>query len=338
VAVAAMALRRYIGRLFDCRRAPVILMFHRIADPPCDPWALSVSPARFEDQMRALKARRIPLSMTEFVRRLEDGTLPALAVAVTFDDGYVDNLRTAKPILEKFGVPATVFLTTGFLGQQKEFWWDELARLILVRREEARGTVVIGGRSMPVQLPPLSRGTAPRTTWRAWNPPRTARERLYFEVWKALQVLDHRARDLGLHEVRRLFGQDSASPDDFPMTPGDVRQLIAGAGIEIGAHTRTHPPLSTLGLAERRSEIQESRTACEALTGTPVRGFAYPHGDLDKVTMDLVRDSGFHWACSTRAVAVNGARFDLFNLPRQQVCNWRAAKMQRALNHIETDA
>jgi peptidoglycan/xylan/chitin deacetylase (PgdA/CDA1 family) len=333
-----MALLRYIRRLFGDRRAPVILMFHRIADPPCDPWALTVSPLRFEEQMRALRAWSIPLSMTEFVRRLEDGTLPALAVAVTFDDGYVDNLRVAKPILEKVGVPATVFLTTGFLGQQKEFWWDELARLILVRREAARGALVIGGRTVPVHLPAMPEGAKPRSTWRTWERPRTARECLYVELWKALQLLDHRARDLGMHDVRQLFGRDSASADDFPMTAEDVKRLIAGPGIEIGAHSKTHPPLSTLGLTERRSEIQESRTACEELTGTPIEGFAYPHGDLDAVTMDLVRDSGFHWACSVRPAAVNRSRFDLFNLPRLQVQNWTPAKMERALNYIGTDA
>ena len=130
-------------------------MYHRVAEPPYDPWGLSVQPRRFEEQMRALKTFRVPLSMGEFVARLEKRALPQLAVGITFDDGYIDNLRVAKPILDETAVPATIFLTTGFLGGQQEFWWDELARLTLGRREPAEGVVVIGGRSIAVRLPAL---------------------------------------------------------------------------------------------------------------------------------------------------------------------------------------
>src|SRR4051812_35493116 len=112
-----MRWQRYTRRIFGDRHAPVILMCHRIAEPAWDPWALSIAPARFDEQLRRLTAERIPLSMTELVARLEAGTLPSRAVALTFDDGYVDNLRAAKPILEEHRVPATVFLTTGYVGR-----------------------------------------------------------------------------------------------------------------------------------------------------------------------------------------------------------------------------
>src|SRR5438034_5569247 len=153
-----MDLHRRIRRLFGDRDrcAPAILMFHRVADVSPDPWALSITPSMFESQMRALASHRIPLSMTEFVNRLESGTLPEKAVAVTFDDGYVDNLRVAKPVLEDVGIPATVFLTTGYLGQKKEFWWDEAARLILGRREALDGAITIGARTFAVRLPALA--------------------------------------------------------------------------------------------------------------------------------------------------------------------------------------
>jgi peptidoglycan/xylan/chitin deacetylase (PgdA/CDA1 family) len=120
-------LARRLHRWFGRRGGPAILMYHRIATPDVDPWGLSVSPERFAEQVQALRAHRTMLPMDAFVARLRSRTLPHDAVAFTFDDGYSDNLRQAKPILEAAGVPATVFLTTGRIGADKEFWWDELA-------------------------------------------------------------------------------------------------------------------------------------------------------------------------------------------------------------------
>ena len=123
-------MRRLVRRLhrwFRRRGGPAILMYHRIAVPKVDPWGLTVSPERFAEQVQALRARRTILSTDAFVARLRSGDLPHDAVALTFDDGYLDNLRQAKPILEAAGVPATVFLATGRIGTGEEFWWDELA-------------------------------------------------------------------------------------------------------------------------------------------------------------------------------------------------------------------
>src|SRR5271165_453487 len=87
-------------RWFRRRGGPAILMYHRIATPDVDPWGLSVSPKRFAEQVQALRARRTMLSMDALVARLKSGDLPHDAVALTFDDGYLDNLGQAKPILE----------------------------------------------------------------------------------------------------------------------------------------------------------------------------------------------------------------------------------------------
>ena len=132
---ALNAVTRMISRMRDALRnrqpRPVILMYHRVAIVPHDPWGLAVDPERFEEQMEYVKQHRTPISMDEFVERLRNKTLPENAVAVTFDDGYCDNLINAKPVLSRYGVPATVFLATGFVDQNTSFWWDELATMIL---------------------------------------------------------------------------------------------------------------------------------------------------------------------------------------------------------------
>jgi peptidoglycan/xylan/chitin deacetylase (PgdA/CDA1 family) len=335
-----MELRRHIRHLFADRCAPAILMFHRVAEAAPDPWGLCVSPSRFEQQMQSVSVDRIPLPMTEFVNLLEAGTLPANAVAVTFDDGYVDNVRVAMPILEKAGVPATIFLTTGYLGQKKEFWWDELARLILGCRESLEGTITIGTRTIAVQIPALSRPPAMSSAWRVHKRPGTPREELYLEIWTQLRLLEHSARERAVECVRQLFGREEPCENDLPMSADDVRILVAKTcvDVEIGAHTETHPPLTALTTDDRRREIQGSRAACEALTGKPVTGFAYPHGDLDEPTASLVRDSGFRWACSTNHAVVDPSRFDLFRLPRIQALNWTGRELTRVLNRAATVA
>jgi peptidoglycan/xylan/chitin deacetylase (PgdA/CDA1 family) len=324
-------IRRLIRRLFGEPTSPVILMFHRVAEPASDPWALAVSPSHFEAQMRLVKDKRIPFSLSEFVTRLQDGSLPPQAVAVTFDDGYVDNLRFAKPILERVGVPATVFLTTGYIGKRNEFWWDELARLVLAGTTAAEGTIVIAGQSIAVQFTAADALPAGRDRWRGWEAPRTARQRIFIEIWQALRGLDHAARESGLNTVRQLLARESGAESDFPMTADEVRQLVHGVGIDIGAHTESHRPLTAIDPGERRDEIVRSRSACEALAGAPIEGFAYPYGDFNAVTKTLVQQAGLRWACSTERAAVNRERFDLFSLPRIQALDWSAAQLAKVL-------
>src|SRR5262245_11029153 len=109
----------------------VVLMYHRVADCDLDPWNLCVSPARFQEQLEALKREFRILPVQDLAGADADGK----AVAITFDDGYADNLHAAAPALEHHGVPACFFLTSGALGSSHEFWWDELERLLL--RESA---------------------------------------------------------------------------------------------------------------------------------------------------------------------------------------------------------
>src|SRR5262249_21720858 len=106
---------------------PLILMYHSIPRQvhAYDTFALQVGAQHFCDHMKIISQERIPLPLGEFVDLLDRGDLPADAVAITCDDGYANNLLIAKPVLDRFAVPATIFLATGSLGAD-EFWWDRL--------------------------------------------------------------------------------------------------------------------------------------------------------------------------------------------------------------------
>jgi peptidoglycan/xylan/chitin deacetylase (PgdA/CDA1 family) len=106
----------------------LILGYHRIALSGDDPLGLCVRPEYFDEQLAILRRVAQPVSLARLIQGLADGDLPKRAVAVTFDDGYADNLSEALPLLERHEIPATCFVVSGTLGH--EFWWDEAARLL----------------------------------------------------------------------------------------------------------------------------------------------------------------------------------------------------------------
>src|SRR5262245_16613215 len=113
-------------------RKVVILMYHRVVDLPSDPPLLTVTPSHFEEHMDVLRRQGCCIGLSELATRLRTGLLPRRASVVTFDDGYADNLLHAKPLLERYSIPATVFVATGLLGADREYWWDEIERLLLL--------------------------------------------------------------------------------------------------------------------------------------------------------------------------------------------------------------
>jgi peptidoglycan/xylan/chitin deacetylase (PgdA/CDA1 family) len=315
------ALHAVMRRLRPPEPKPVILMYHRIADEPLDPWGLAVSPARFEEQLQVLRRTRHPLPLTDFVHGLVAGTLPARAVALAFDDGYADNLFAGKPRLAAADIPATVFLATGYLGRTEEFWWDELARLVLLQHGPQKLELVVRGEALEFELG-TERLPRANDAWRAWAAPLTRRQRAYIAIWQALRALEDEERQALMAKLRSAFGGGYGHPTSSrPMTPEEVRTLVADGLVTIGAHTVTHPPLTSIEAGARRSEIVESKAVCEALIGTHVSGFAYPHGDLNDEVRSDVEDAGLAYACSTRHAPVT-ARSEIFALPRIHVLDW----------------
>ena len=306
------------------RRGPIILMYHRIAEVRRDPWDLAVSPARFAEQAEVLRRARRVLPMDRLIEGFAAGTLPADAAAITFDDGYRDNLTDGRPILVRNDLPATVFLATGAIGSGAPFWWDELADLVLeasavAGRLESRGRDIRLGPPEPEDRP----------GWRAADGPVSVRQALYLDLWRELRALDDAGRRTAIDEARRLFGGTGAS-ESVPMTSDDVRTLTDGGLVTIGAYTVTHPALGALPPERQRAEIAASVAACREIVGDRVNGFAYPYGDRSAATVAAVRAEGLAWACSTEARPVAAAD-DRWDLPRVQVPDWDGDTFARRL-------
>jgi peptidoglycan/xylan/chitin deacetylase (PgdA/CDA1 family) len=326
-----------MSRLSEQAHKPIILMYHRVADPVFDPWGLAVAPHRFEEHLAVLREVRVPLAMTEFVDRLEQGILPNRAVGVTFDDGYVDNLVAAKPRLERAGIPASVFITTGNVGRAREFWWDELARLILGHWQDLDCEITLAGERFRLTLLTPSKSDLSLPRWEDWQRPRTEREFAYLEIWKRLRPLPGSECEVGMSNVRAAFGESPGEESNLPMTTEQIEELAAGGLIELGAHTVTHPALTALCREDRQREVAGSKSDCERLAGVPINGFSYPHGDFNDETRALVRESGFRFACAARGRCVEADRFDRFSLPRLPVTNWDAEAFERALLAVDIE-
>lgn len=310
---------RRAGRWFPRGPRPAILMYHRIAEDAFDPWGLAVEQAQFAQQLDWLAANRTVMPLSEFARRQRDGRLPPDAVALTFDDGYSVALKFALPLLERRGLSATMFLPAELIERGREFWWDELAQIVLD----------FGGRSLRLngeQIAMSARNDRDHV-WPPNRPPTTSRQKLFHSLWVKLRTLPPAKLDAAMDELRRQ-GPTNTRDAYRPLGPKELR--AASSAIEFGSHALTHPSLPLLDAKEKRREISDSYSRCKALTGKPPAAFAYPYGDFDAESIGLVEQAGFVCACTTMAGFV-GRRSHAFALPRLQVGNWDAGRLSDML-------
>lgn len=304
----------------------LILTYHRITASPADPWRRTVSPHRFAEQMAVLREWAHVLTLEEMVHRLEAGTLPPRAVAVTFDDGYADNLHRALPLLEKYGIPATFFIATGGLGRTREFWWDELERIFLQpgRLPDALGLTLDGARHWWKlgRDAVLTEEAAVRWhTWHAEDPPPTRRHRIFRTIWKRLVHRSEAEQQNVLTQLRAWAGAPrTARPTHRTLTPVEARRLADHELAELGAHTVTHVALDRLEAPQQHAEITHSKCRLEALLGRPVTSFSYPYGRYTRATVQILRSVRFARACTTASGPLRPP-VDPLTLPRLSVPN-----------------
>ena len=311
----------------------LVLTYHRVTREQHDPWALTVAPERFEEQLSVLRKHCVVISLQRMLHDLCAGTLARNAVAVTFDDGYADNLHAAIPILERHEVPATFFLSPGLLDGKSSFWWDELGRILLRgdplpdRLElDVAGRMFRWNRPGPGVAPPPS-----PDTWRGWQPTTDPAKELYLDLWRILKPLRRETQLRLLAELRAWSGLPAPTAmDDRSLTLEEAARLAHHPLAEIGAHTLTHPTLPAHDGATKRAEIAGSKRACEDIAGRAVGTFSYPYGDLDAETVSLVRDAGFGTAFTTESRPVR-LRHQPQHLPRIQMHDWTGAQFERAL-------
>jgi peptidoglycan/xylan/chitin deacetylase (PgdA/CDA1 family) len=288
----------FMSLLLSVPRAPrlSVLTYHRVL-PETDPLLPGEpSAAAFEQRMRWIKANFNVLPLSEAVRELREDRLAARALCLTFDDGYADNYRVALPILRRLGLPATFFVATGFLDGGCMFNDVVIEAVRAVR-----------GAELNLEDFGLGRHRLGSDEQRGRTIDRILARLKYFEPARRAEVAQEVAQ-------RASAGVRT----DLMMTSEQVHALHA-AGMEIGAHTVSHPILAEIGTERARHEMAASRACLEEITGAPVRIFAYPNGtplrDYRSEHAALANEVGFEAAVSGASGAAR-AGDDLYQIPR----------------------
>jgi peptidoglycan/xylan/chitin deacetylase (PgdA/CDA1 family) len=279
------------------RQPLTILIYHRVLPLPDPLRRGEVDAVLFERQMRFLARHFAVLPLRDAAQRLRSGNLPYRACCITFDDGYADNLTIALPILEKFRLPATVFVATGYLDGGRMFndaVVDAIARSPL--RELSLESMGLGNHVIEC----------------------TEQKRVAITGIQEQLKYHPPAERAAL--VEELITQTKCGPlpSDIMLTSQQVGEL-AQRGVEIGGHTVAHTILTTLDDANARRQILKGKQRLEGITGKSVTTFAYPNGrpnrDYRASHVALVRELGFEVAVST-AHGVANWHSDIHQLPR----------------------
>ena len=306
----------------------IILMYHRVAEKDVDPWSLCVTPLHFAQHLEVIQTYATPISLNQLVQSLHEGKIPESAVAITFDDGYANNLHNAKPLLERYNMAATVFVSGGYPIQSREFWWDELDQLILQPGRLPEELVL----TIKDKRHKWNLGAAIDYSEKDYEADHNAQIRssqpsdrlvFYFSVWQKMQSLYESQRLKTLDEIAKWADANPIIRETHRLLePEEVFNLEKGGLINVGAHTVTHALLSAHPVSIQRNEINQNKTYLEEILGHSVLSFSYPFSSYTKETISLARDAGFTCACSVIEETV-WKHSDCFQLPRFGVedCN-----------------
>ena len=300
----------------------LVLIYHRVADLERDPQLLAVSPATFDAQMTVLARDFRVVELAELADTLHRGRVERRTVAVTFDDGYADNLLAAAPILEAHRVPATVFVSSGHLDAGREFWWDEVERLVLAPGTLPERIELEAGEGRFSATLAETATYAPAEAQTPWDVTASGgdeRQRLYAALCGFLRPLPVVSREEVLAQLRRLAGTQTVVRETHrPLTAEEVRRLDALEHIEVGGHTTDHVLLSAQPVDVQREQIERDRERLEAVLGHAPAVFSYPYGGLDTYsddTAEIVKQTGYTAACANHSAVVKPWT-DPYRIPR----------------------
>lgn len=303
----------------------------RNAEVNSDPWSLCVTAHNFAEHLEVLQKYYQPTGLQQLAQAHRDENIPHRSVVVTFDDGYADNLHVAKPLLEQYNIPATVFISTGYLGREREFWWDELERLLLQPRSlPEKLCLSLNGNSQQWELSETDYEQGDRQTL-PWESKPGSRLFFYYSVWQQLQPLPEAEQLHVLDQILTWAETEPVTRSHYrSLLPEEVCLLAQGGLVEVGAHTVTHPLLSAHSVAFQQEEIQRSKAYLEEILQRPVTSFSYPFGNYTAQTVSLIQAAGFTSACSTVADTV-WRDSDCFQFPRFQVQNWNGEEFAKRI-------
>ncbi len=288
------------------------LLYHRIATEKCDPWSLCVSPENFEEQLKWLKENKKVISLNEFEAIMQNGLLPQNKALLTFDDGYADCFKIAKPLLEKYNLPAIFFLTTQNMEEESHnnyHYWDVLQKIFL----EAKNLPSIltiklfnGTLSIPINENEKAQPSEETISWKVKNKmPFNSRTNEFFKL--SLFIGNLKPNDIN-NVIQQLLKQANQTVQNLLLPEiadkNIVQQLQQQNLINVGVHMVSHPLLPVLSSDEQVNEIRSCKQTLEKITGEKIIAFAYPDGNYETETLPQIKNSGLKFAFTTAKQAI----------------------------------
>lgn len=271
-----------------------VLIFHRVLPEPDPIFPDEMHARRFDAVCGWLKSWLNVIPLDTAVAQLQTGRLKAGSACITFDDGYADNHDVAMPILQHHGLPATFFIATGFLDGGR-MWNDTVIESVRLTKSSV---LDLGDHGRFAVQTPIEKATA---------------------IGAIIGKIKYLPVDARLAATVRIASAAQVAPPDNLMLGALQVKAMRKGGMQIGAHTVTHPILAKLSNVQAQVEIKGSKDYLEELLGERVGLFAYPNGkpseDYTLESVQIVRDLGFDAAVSTQWGASH-AGDDLFQIRR----------------------
>lgn len=282
-----------------------VLIYHRVLDEK-DPYRMeTIDVKQFSTQMDWIRKHFVVLPLFEAVELLKQNKLPKRALSITFDDGYIDNLTVAAPLLKSKGLTAS-FYVSGNMFNAPGIWLDQMIEAV---RATNLAKIEVGGKVFPLSQ----------------VEDKQAFLFFYENYFKSIPL--HQAEKQLLELVDELSGGQSAAPVRLNMSENEVCQLHK-MGMEIGSHGLNHKILSSIPVEEAENEIHKSKSIIESVIHSEVKGFAYPNGkypgDFESHHREFVKQSGYSYALSTN-YGCSDRNDDLYALKR--FTPWKPSKI-----------
>lgn len=269
----------------------IILAYHSVAEGPdyASP-SIQVTKAEFERQISHLAAHYNLVKLSDVANSLDgDWNLPPRSVAITFDDGYSDNIDNALPILKSYNAPASLFVTVCPAINGSPFWVGRLERATQTAPSFSNLSKYL---NLPVELANFKQA--------------------FVTAAKHINLKSGDDRKAAIDRIEEALKNDGAflppAPDDFMATTRQLK-LWHESGMEVGAHSLTHPILTSLDDDEAQSELSESKHELEQQLGINVSSLAYPNGpgvlsNVDERIVSQAQSAGFKYGVTSKRGAV----------------------------------
>lgn len=286
----------------------IVLRYHRVADLDYDPFGLAVTIRAFDEQMKYIKENYKLIRVDDNWENINEKSL-----IITFDDGYLDNYVYAIPILKKYDIPATFFISTQNIDKNKEFWDHDYIRMLLYRQEN--------------KLEIFNK---------EYNLKKINMNKLIKFLHTQLKQMQINDRNEFLFDMEKQLNPKISCRDLYrTVNKKELIEMSKLPNILIGAHTVTHTRLAIQETEVQEWEIKESKIELEKIINKPVEYFAYPFGlkniDYNIKTVELLKKHGFKKAFTTEGknIKINDNRYEI---PRYGARNWNEKQIRNILD------